>query len=59
MINFIANHVDWISVKLTAGSLILAMMTGSGFALFMACLASFSTIAYNWYRFKKDLKNKK
>jgi hypothetical protein len=59
MMQFFTSHIDWISIKLTLGSLVLAFLTGSGIALFLACLASLSTIAYNIYRFKKDLKNKK
>lgn len=55
----IFDYVDWMSIKMTGISLVLAGITGGNIAMFFAVLASISTIAYNAYRFFNDRKKNK
>lgn len=56
---YIVEHIDWMSVKLNGLAILMAAITGQEVALGFAIIASASTIFYNAYRFIKDLKNKK
>lgn len=54
--NYLLNHIDWLSVKMNLITITLAWITGKNLALILAILASVSTIAYNCWRFYKDIK---
>lgn len=56
--NYLFNHIDWLSIKMNLAAITLAWITGKEAALVLAALASLSTIAYNAWRFYKDIKNK-
>lgn len=53
---YILDHIDWLSVKGSLASITLAMITGEMIFKALSALAALSTIAYNYYRFRKDKK---
>jgi hypothetical protein len=53
--------VDWVGIKINSIALLLGVLahfTGNGLALSLSVLASCSTIAWNFYRWRKDKKSK-
>lgn len=54
----ILNGLDLMSIKLAGLSLFLAAIVSSGVAFGFAILASISTILYNYYKWRKESKNK-
>lgn len=55
----IKNAIDWLSIKLTGISLVLAAITWGGFIAFLSGIALCTTIVYNGIRIYKELKAKK
>jgi Sec-independent protein secretion pathway component TatC len=49
-------HLDAISLKLTAATVLVFIPVG--FVQFIGLLAALTTIAYNTYKFIKDIKKK-
>ena len=54
----ITDAIDWLSIKITTGALLLAAMTWNQILAIMSGIALLSTIAYNGIRIYKELKRK-
>ncbi len=59
MWQLINSSVDWLSIKLTGASILLAAITWNGFIGILSGVALLSTIVYNGIRIYKEIKNKK
>jgi hypothetical protein len=54
-----AETLDWTSIKLTGGTVILGIASGNKTMIILSAVALVSTIAYNAIRIYKELKKKK
>lgn len=54
----ITDAIDWLSIKITAGSLLLAAMTWNQVLAGLSGIALLSTIVYNGIRIYKEVKKK-
>lgn len=59
MIQHILNNIDPVSIKLNSLAWVFLVISPNNVALGFAIAAAISTIAYNWYRYKKDSNSKK
>lgn len=55
----IAEIIDWLSVKITVGAVVLCAITGSGIMIALSVIGVGTTIIYNGIRIYKELWGKK